>query len=68
MTLYRLPHYGYEFFAGTPDDVWRVYRKRKSLVGKTRNGMVTPSEESMTLITFYGFPHHGNRSFAVASG
>ena len=64
MTLYRPPHYGYEFFAGTPDDVWRVYRKRKSLVGKTRNGMVTPSEESMTLMTFYSFPHHGCRFFA----
>ena len=29
---------------------------------------MTQSEESMTLMTFYGFPHHGNRSFAVASG
>ena len=26
--------------------------------------MVIPSEESMTLITFYSLPHHGNRSFA----
>ena len=26
--------------------------------------MVTQSEESMTLMTFYGFPHHGSRSFA----
>ena len=32
-------------------------------MGKTRNGTVTRSEESMTLVTAYGFPHHGNRSF-----
>lgn len=51
MTLYRFPHYGYEFFAGTPDDVWRVYRKRKSLVGKTGNGAVSLSEESITRMT-----------------
>ena len=30
---------------------------------KTGNGTVTQSEESMTLVTAYGFPHHGNRSF-----
>ena len=29
---------------------------------------MTPSEESMTLMTSYHFPHHGNRSFAIASG
>mgnify|MGYP006910019780 FL=1 len=33
---------------------------------KTGNGTVTQSEESMTLVTAYGFPHHGNRSFAAA--
>ncbi|WP_302565983.1 hypothetical protein [Dialister invisus] len=33
---------------------------------KTRNGTVTQSEESMTLMTAYGFPHHGSRSFAAA--
>lgn len=27
---------------------------------------MTQSEESMTLVTAYGFPHHGNRSFAAA--
>ena len=27
---------------------------------------MTPSEESMTLMTSYHFPHHGNRSFARA--
>ena len=35
---------------------------------KRESGTVTQSEESMTLMTFYGFPHCGNRSFAVASG
>ena len=29
---------------------------------KTGNGTVTQSEESMTLMTSYHFPHHGNRS------
>ena len=33
---------------------------------KTGNGTVAQSEESMTLVIAYGFPHHGNRSFAVA--
>ena len=51
MTLYRCPHYGYRFFAGTPDGVWRVYRNRKSLVGKTGNGAVSLSEESITRMT-----------------
>ena len=33
---------------------------------KTENGMVTQSEESITLMTSYRFPHHGNRFFAAA--
>ena len=33
---------------------------------KTENGIVTQSEESITLITSYRLPHHDNRSFAVA--
>jgi len=28
---------------------------------------MTPSEESMTLMTPYRFPHHGYRSFTFAS-
>ncbi|WP_462348760.1 hypothetical protein [Dialister invisus] len=32
-------------------------------MGKTENGMVTQSEESVTLMTSYGLPRHGNRSF-----
>ena len=56
------------------DDVRRLPLKRHSERGKNalwekrESGTVTQSEESMTLMTFYGFPHHGNRSFAVASG
>ena len=30
---------------------------------KTENGIVAQSEESITLITFYRFPHHDSRSF-----
>jgi len=32
-------------------------------VRKTENGIVTQSEESITLITSYRLPHHDNRSF-----
>ena len=31
------------------------------------NGIVAQSEESMPLMTSYGFPHHGNRFFTFAS-
>jgi len=30
------------------------------------NGIVAQGEESVTLMTSYRFPHHGNRSFAHA--
>ena len=43
-------------------------RWQEFCVRKTGNGTVTQSEESMTLMTSYHFPHHGNRSFAIASG
>ena len=33
---------------------------------KNENGIVARSEESITLMTSYRLPHHGNRSFAVA--
>ena len=33
---------------------------------KNENGIVARSEESITLMTSYCLPHHGNRSFAVA--
>ncbi len=32
-------------------------------MGKTENGTVTQSEESITLVTAYRFPHHSSRSF-----
>ena len=35
---------------------------------KTGNSNMTPSEESMILMTSYHFSPHGNRSFAIASG
>ena len=44
---------------------WTVARM---LFKKTGNRTVTQSEESMILMTSYHFPHHGNRSFAIASG
>ena len=31
---------------------------------KTKNGIVAWSEESITSMTSYRLPHHGNRSFA----
>ena len=34
---------------------------------KTENWTVTQSEESITRMTPYRLPHHGNRSFAIAS-
>ena len=35
-------------------------------VNRTVNRTVKRSEESMTPMTFYGFPHHGDRFFAGA--
>ena len=35
-------------------------------MGKTGNGMMKQSEESITRMTSYRFPHHDNRSFAAA--
>ena len=34
-------------------------------MGMTGNGIVTQSEESVTPMTPYRLPHHGNRSFAA---
>ena len=68
MTLYRCPHYGYRFFAGAHYDVLPyvviLNGDKKVLWEKRESGTVKRSEESMTLMTFYGFPHHGSRSFA----
>ena len=68
MTLYRLPHYVYVFFAGTHYDVLPyvviLNGDKNVLWEKRESGAVTQSEESMTLMTFYSFPHHGCRFFA----
>ena len=56
----------------TLPSLWRLFsnchseRSQESLEGKTGNGMVKRSKGSMTLMTYYRFPHHGNRFFAVA--
>ena len=41
-------------------------RRQECFVRKMENGIVAQSEESVTLVTSYRFPHHGNRSFAAA--
>ena len=51
----------------TPCRLLSSERSRECFVGKTGNGMMKQSEESITRITFYRFPHHDNRSFAAAS-
>ena len=38
-------------------------RGQECFVEKTENKTMTQSEESITLVTSYRFPHHGNRSF-----
>ncbi|WP_303002097.1 hypothetical protein, partial [Dialister invisus] len=38
-------------------------RGQAFLVGKTGNGTVTQSEESITRMTSYRLPHYGSRSF-----
>ena len=38
------------------------------LYEKKVNGNMKRSEESIMPVTAYGFPHHGNRSFAATLG
>ena len=38
-------------------------RGQECFVEKTENKTMTQSEESITLVTSYRFPHHDNRSF-----
>ena len=53
----------------TLPSLWRLFSNRHSergqacLVGKTGNGTMNRSEESITLMTSYRLPHHGYRSF-----
>ena len=51
----------------TPCRLLSSEQSRECFEGKTGNGMMKQSEESITRITFYRFPHHDNRSFAAAS-
>ena len=53
----------------TLPSLWRLFSNRHSergqacLVGKTENGTMNRSEESITLMTSYRLPHYGSRSF-----
>ena len=53
----------------TLPSLWRLFSNRHSergqacLVGKTGNGTMNRSEESITLMTSYRLPHYGSRSF-----
>ena len=40
-------------------ELWKEYRMRKQ-----EGSNMTQSEESVTLMTFYRFPHRGSRFFA----
>ena len=42
-------------------ELWKEYRMRKQ-----EGSNMTQSEESVTLMTYYRFPHCGYRSFARA--
>ena len=53
----------------TLPSLWRLFsnchseRGQACLVGKTENGTMNRSEESITLMTSYRLPHYGSRSF-----
>ena len=57
---WRFPHY--DAFSSNCHSEWT----QECCMRKTENGTVTRSEESITLMTPYRLPHHGNRSFAAA--
>ena len=50
----------------TPCRLLSSERSRECLVGKPGNRTMKRSEESITRMTSYRFPHHDNRSFAAA--
>ena len=50
----------------TPCRLLSSERSRECLVGKPGNRTMKRSEESITRMTSYRFPHHDNRSFATA--
>lgn len=50
----------------TPCRLLSSERSRECFEGKEGSGMMKQSEESITRMTSYRFPHHDNRSFAAA--
>jgi len=50
----------------TPCRLLSSERSRECFEGKTGNRTMKRSEESITRMTSYRFPHHDNRSFAAA--
>lgn len=80
MTSYQLPHRGSRSFTFTSGwrltflSLWRLAvrhhseRRQECCVGNLVNETVRQSEESITLMTSYRFPHHNSRSFTFASG
>ena len=50
----------------TPCRLLSSERSRECFVGKPGNRTMKRSEESITRMTSYRFPHHDNRSFAAA--
>ncbi|WP_303019264.1 hypothetical protein [Dialister invisus] len=70
MTPYGFPPHGYKSFAFIQDDALysscHSERGQECFVGKTGNGAVAWSEESIVLMTPYRLPHHGHRFFAGA--
>ena len=71
MTSYGLPHHGSRSFTFVQDDALAVRchseRRQKCRIRKQGSGNVTRSEKSITLMTSYGLPYHGNRHFTFAS-
>ena len=60
MTINVPPHYD-AFSSNRHSERWQEWRMRKQ-----GSGNMTRSEESITSMTFYRFPHHGDRFFAGA--
>ena len=61
-----LPHHVSRSFTFVQDDAYRQPSFRagtKCFVGNLVNATVTRSDKSVTLMTPYRLPHHGNRSF-----
>ena len=80
MTSYRFPHHNsgsFTFASGwrlTFLSLWRLAvcrhseRRQECCVGNLVNETVARSEESITPMTTYRFPHHNSGSFTFTSG